>query len=309
MNHFIKGHGDINQLLKDPAYRNLLYKNCKSCGGKVDFKSYTTADGVCPHCGQSVAPYIKEAHIYFASAVGLCVSRFLKDLRENRVPFDYKLFRLDGYMLDSGDISALPYSNENIYRKLLLSIDECHQVMKKKYAELSALDGNTEVYIWIEICQANEYLTMLYSAPLFKRFSKVHLVPLYSTKNIKDKHYNISHSLKERKTLTVDDLDEMFLQFQEIQRKDGEYRITIDGNTSVYTKNHFDNDILSCIKPKYELVWTIITRFWKKEKDSEKSGLTCDQLLLIIDGLLEKGLIEARFDINELGENQIRLRK
>jgi hypothetical protein len=240
------------------------------------------------------------------SSISHLVKQTKNELFEFGIDYEVLLFT---HLMEMGDIKNVPFSNKQECEMYSLSSEDSQKYIKQKSFELSCIDKNVEVFLWVNLCDADAYLSFQYFSSLFCNFSTVYLVPCYSWENIQDKNYTAISSLQQKVKLSKNDFEKISSEFENIKVQNGFYRIALDGKIQVFEKNDFDNAVLSCVSSKFERDNKIVSRFYKKNKTTFKYLLSLPQLWEILNGLIEKGLIETKFNNVALWENEIRLKK
>ena len=240
------------------------------------------------------------------SSISHLVKQTKNELFEFGIDYEVLLFT---HLMGMGDIRNVPYSNEQECAMYSLSSEDSQEYINRKTFELSCIDKAVEVFLWVNLCDADAYLSFLYFSSLFCNFSTVYFVPCYSWENIQDKNYAPTLSLQQKVKLTKNDFEKISGEFEKIKVQDGFYRIALDGKIHIFNKDDFDDEVLSCVSSKFERDNKIVSRFYEKNKTTFKRLLSVPQLWGVLNGLIEKGLVETKFDDVGLWENEIRLKK
>ncbi len=289
----------------DPKFRHLFVRRCRNCDQEIDAHEYGP-EKTCPHCGRISDPAnIKQAHIVFGrngySNIDFYINGEEGDLALN---VDYKKILLS-YVLDVGDISDPPNSNEYWQMQHFGSVQGCVERVQRAIDELGKLDVGVELYLWAHQNDANCYLNMLYFSPLFLRFDKVYLVPTYTKEDRESDNYFPGDSLKRKRLLSKEELALMKTEFERASQ--GEYRIMRDAELLSYEEGDLDQIVLECMEKEFLFYNVLYSRVVERFKEKEKVFFPWDMFEKIMHRLLRLNLIESDGACEQWGDHCILL--
>lgn len=237
--------------------------------------------------------HIKMAHIAFSdSDMGMLKFNLYINFRSIGLEKEYEVILFD-LSLHSGDISAPPDSNANVYSLEYLTLQQEKDLLSDSKRKLDELDDEVEIYLWRDHLFANTLLNYSYFAPLFKRFRHVWVVDIYKPEQLKTTNYEPFKSLQGKKIVLPEDLDASAEEFG--QHKNGEYRVLVNGTIQSFPEDYFDEMVLSCVKSTWQRSRVIISHFIDKQKE-KGFVLGYTQEKMILHRLAQKGFIESNYE-------------
>lgn len=237
--------------------------------------------------------HVKMAHIAFSdSDMDMLKFNLHINFRSNGLEKEYEVILLN-LSLHSGDISAPPDSNSNVYSLQYLTLQQEKDLLSDSKRKLDELDDEVEIYLWKNHLFANTLLNYFYFAPLFKRFRHVWVVDINTPEQLKKRDYEPFESLQGKKIVLPEDLNAAAEEFG--QYKSGKYRVLVSGTIQSFPEDYFDEMVLSCVKSTWQCSRVIISQFIEKQKEK---GFVLDyaQEKMILHRLAQKGFIESNYE-------------
>lgn len=185
------------------------------------------------------------------------------------------------YLLDSGDISNIPHSNQDLYTKSNKDINLIKQKINTNLSTLSTYPNSTNVYIWVRTSITNELCNLTYFANKFKKFDNIFFIHLHQGTNIQNYPYK-KYAIKASKL----ELNKFDLIWQTILIENSLIRLSHNNNILSININALNDYILPCINHEFEVASNLINNFITTIKDKLCVNLSLLQACEILRNLI-----------------------